>query len=85
MAVEYLYKIYPAQAFIVNWGNVPGYDIESADGTIIAECFAATSYKSNGKLAADLKLSISMNSSMTKILRRIIRSITKKVSGYRNS
>ena len=55
MAVEYLYKIYPAQAFIVNWGNVPGYDIESVDGTIIAECFAATSYKSNGKLTADLK------------------------------
>ena len=32
-----------------------GYDIESQDGTIIAECFAATSYKSNGKLTADLK------------------------------
>lgn len=45
MAVEYLYKIYPAQAFIVNWGNVPGYDIESADGTIIAECFAAQAIK----------------------------------------
>lgn len=55
MAVEYLYKLYPAQAFIINWGNIPGYDIESVDGTIIAECFAATSYKSNGKLAADLK------------------------------
>lgn len=25
------------------------------DGTIIAECFSATSYKSNGKLVADLK------------------------------
>ena len=55
MAVEYLYKLYPAQAFIINWGNIPGYDIESVDGTIIAECFAATSYKSNGKLATDLK------------------------------
>ena len=55
MAVEYLYKPYPAQAFIINWGNIPGYDIEAMDGTIIAECFAATSYKSNGKLAADLK------------------------------
>ena len=55
MAVEYLYKIYPTQTFIINWGNIPGYDIESVDGTIIAECFAATSYKSNGKLAADLK------------------------------
>ncbi len=55
MAVEYLYKLHPAQAFIINWGNIPGYDIESVDGTIIAECFAATSYKSNGKLTADLK------------------------------
>lgn len=55
MAVEYLYKIFPTQVFIVNWGNIPGYDIESMDGVIIAECFAATSYKSNGKLTADLK------------------------------
>ena len=55
MAVEYLYKLYPTQVFIINWGNIPGYDIESLDGAIIAECFAATSYKSNGKLTADLK------------------------------
>ncbi len=55
MAVEYLYEKYPNQAFVINWGNIPGYDIESIDGTIIAECFAATSYKSNGKLTADLK------------------------------
>lgn len=55
MAVEYLYKLYPAQAFIINWGNILGYDIESLDGTIIAEYFFTTSYKSNGKLTADLK------------------------------
>jgi len=55
MAVEYLYKLYPAQSFVINWGNIPGYDIESVDGRIVAECFAATSYKSNGKLTADLK------------------------------
>lgn len=55
MAVEYLYEKYPNQVFIINWGNIPGYDIESMDGSIIAECFAATSYKSNGKLTADLK------------------------------
>ena len=55
MAVEYLFNRYPEQAFIVNWGNIPGYDIESLDGTIIAEVFAATSYRSNGKLAADLQ------------------------------
>ena len=55
MAVEYLYKFHPAQTYIINWGNIPGYDIESVDGTIVAECFAATSYKSNGKLTADLR------------------------------
>ena len=55
MAIEYLYKLHPAQTFVINWGNIPGYDIESVDGTIIVECFAATSYKSNGKLSADLK------------------------------
>ena len=55
MAVEYLFTQYPEQSFVVNWGNIPGYDIESLDGAIIAEVFAATSYRSNGKLAADLK------------------------------
>ena len=55
MAVEYLLKRHSDQTFIINWGNIPGYDIESKDGTIIAECFAATSYRSNGKLTADLK------------------------------
>lgn len=55
MAVEFLYQRFPNQTFIVNWGNIPGYDIESADGAIIAECFAATSFRSNGKLVNDLK------------------------------
>lgn len=55
MAVEYLYNSFPMQTFIINWGNIPGYDIESEDGTIIAECFAATSFRSNGKLVSDLK------------------------------
>lgn len=55
MAVEYLIKKYPGVSFTVNWGNIPGYDIESADQSIIAECFAATSYRSNQKLVKDLK------------------------------
>ncbi len=55
MAAEYLLEKYPCKAFTINWGNVSGYDIESIDGEIIAECFAATSYRSNGKLNADLK------------------------------
>lgn len=54
-AVEYLLRHYPGKAFTLNWGNVSGYDIESTDGEIIAECFAATSYRSNRKLTTDLK------------------------------
>lgn len=54
-AVEFLFGKYPEKRFVVNWGNASGHDIESVDGTVIAECFAATSYKSNGKLTADLK------------------------------
>jgi len=55
MSVEYLLDVYPNKEFNINWGNVSGYDIESTDGEIIAECFAATSFRSNGKLTADLK------------------------------
>lgn len=54
-AVEYLFPLFPDKAYILNWGNIGGYDIETNDGEIIAECFAATSYRSNGKLTADLK------------------------------
>ena len=53
--VEYLISKFSDTSFIINLGNVAGYDIESEDGTIIAECFAATSYRSNGKLVKDLK------------------------------
>lgn len=55
MAVEYLYQLFPKQSFRLNWGNVSGFDIESLDGMIICECFAATSYRSNGKLSKDLQ------------------------------
>ena len=55
MATEYLLAEFSDKSFTINLGNIPGYDIESSDGEIIAECFAATSYRSNGKLSADLK------------------------------
>ena len=55
MGVEYLLFKHPGAVFKVNLGNVSGYDIESVDGKIIAECFAATSYRSNRKLTKDLK------------------------------
>ena len=53
-AMEYLFNCHPSQTFKLNLGNLPGYDIESLDGTIICECFAATSYQSNNKLNKDL-------------------------------
>ena len=55
MAAEYLLKKYSGVSFSINLGNISGYDIESDDAQIIAECFAATSYKSNSKLTKDLK------------------------------
>lgn len=55
LGVEYLVSRFPNIPFRINLGNVSGNDIESEDGTVIAECFAATSYRSNGKLATDLK------------------------------
>lgn len=54
-SAEYLKKRFPDKCFIINFGNVSGYDIVSTDGRIIAECFAATSYRSNSKLLKDLK------------------------------
>lgn len=55
MAVEFLLQKHPEKLFVINWGNIAGYDIESTDGLIIGECFAATSFRSNAKLTADLK------------------------------
>lgn len=55
LAMEYLFDCHPSQTFKLNLGNLPGYDIESLDGTIICECFAATSYQSNNKLNKDLE------------------------------
>lgn len=55
MGAEYLISNFSNTPFVINFGNVSGYDIESGDGMIIAECFAATSYRSNGKLVKDLK------------------------------
>ncbi len=55
MGAEYLFLKFPGISLKLNLGNVDGYDIESTDGSIIAECFAATSYRSNNKLSSDLK------------------------------
>lgn len=54
-AVEYLLDKHPGESFTLNWGNIPGYDIAAKENKIIAECFAARSYRSNQKLVKDLK------------------------------
>lgn len=68
MGAEYLLSKFPDIPFVVNLGNVAGYDIESEDGAIIAECFAATSYRSNGKLTKDLKRLAENNSARHKYI-----------------
>lgn len=52
-AVEYLLYKYSNMRFNVNFGVESGYDVESEDGTIICECFAATTPDSNDKLKSD--------------------------------
>ena len=54
-AVEYLFEHHPEAApFRVNLGTAPGSDIESLDGSVAAEVFAATHPGSNGKLKKDI-------------------------------
>ncbi|MGH9859359.1 MAG: hypothetical protein ACRD5F_04965, partial [Candidatus Acidiferrales bacterium] len=36
-------------------GTAPGHDIESPDGSVVAEAFAATTFTSNRKLARELR------------------------------
>lgn len=54
-SVEYLLNKYPSKSFIARFGNIAGYDVESTDGRVVAECFAAVSYRNNQKLYKDLK------------------------------
>lgn len=52
-AVEYLLKEHPTKRFNVCFGTEAGHDVESEDGSVICECFAATAPDSNGKLEKD--------------------------------
>ena len=54
-ALEYLFEKYSSKSFIARFGNIAGYDIESTDGEIVAECFAQVSFKNNKKLDKDLE------------------------------
>lgn len=54
-AVEYLFGQHPGVCrFRVNLGTAPGSDIESLDGSVVAEVFAATRPSSNGKKRKDI-------------------------------
>lgn len=52
-AVEYLLKEHEGKRFNVCFGTESGHDVESEDGSVICECFAATTPDSNGKLEKD--------------------------------
>ncbi len=52
-AVEELLSKYPDKTFEVNFGAKAGFDIQSSDETVVAECFAVTSVDSNSKLRED--------------------------------
>ena len=54
-ALEFLFEKYSNKSFVARFGNIAGYDIESIDGEIVAECFAQVSYKNNKKLDKDLE------------------------------
>lgn len=43
-----------ATSITVNFGTHPGYDVTSDGGSILCECFASTSVKSNEKLKKDV-------------------------------
>jgi hypothetical protein len=54
-AVEYLFEHHPEAApFRVNLGTAPGSGVESLDGSVAGEVFAATHPGSNGKLKKDI-------------------------------
>ena len=54
-ALDFLFEKYSSKSFIARFGNIAGYDIESTDSEIVAECFAQVSYKNNKKLDKDLE------------------------------
>lgn len=64
-AVEELLSKYPDKKFEVNFGAKAGFDVQSSDEAVVAECFAVTSVDSNSKLREDanklMKLSKDVN------------------------
>lgn len=54
-AADDLIHNHPSTTFELQLGVSPGYDIQSIDGSIVAECFAVTTISSNRKLEKDCK------------------------------
>ena len=54
-AVRDLLDQYPGKKFEMHLGPTAGYDIQSTDGEVIAECFAVTSVNSNNKMNKDCR------------------------------
>ena len=54
-ALKDLMTKYPDKQFEINFGAKSGFDIQSCDEAVVAECFAVTSAKSNDKLRKDSK------------------------------
>ena len=52
-ALADLLQKYPEKSFRTHLGAEAGFDIESLDGEVVAECFAVTTASSNGKLKKD--------------------------------
>ena len=48
-----LLQLYPNTMLKLNLGSASGFDIESADGEVVAECFAVTTAMSNRKIEKD--------------------------------
>ena len=46
---------YPEKTFILQLGAASGFDVQSTDGEVAAECFAVTSVSSNDKMNKDCK------------------------------
>ena len=67
-ALEELFDIYPSKKFETHMGAEAGFDIESTDGEVVAECFAVTTAASNGKLKKDSEKLINKASKQKKYI-----------------
>ena len=65
---QYLVHNYPGKVFRLHLGTESGFDIESDDGQIVAECFAVTTVRSNDKLAKDSKKLMKYNNCAKKYI-----------------